>query len=329
MRTFLLVDTQNCAMRARHAAHSGVDPWTKVGLALHITLGGIKNMWQKFNPDHVVFCAEGRSWRKDIDEAYKRNRSDARDKQSDDEKEEMKMFFDMVNDFIEYVETKTNATLLRDEMCEADDMIAGWIRFHPNDHHIILSTDKDYVQLLDTNVHIYDPVAEILHTLQGSFDVKGKPAKNKKGELLPPPDPELALFLKCVKGDTSDNVFTAYPGARMKSTKKNIGIMEAYEDRNKRGYAWNNFMNQRWTHHDGKDRVVKDMYAHNQILVDLTRQPDFIKERIEAMIKEAVAKPAAQMVGVQFLRFAYKYELNTIQNSPDQYVKFLSSKYEE
>lgn len=327
MKTFLLADTQNCFMRSRHVAHSGVDPWTKIGLALHITLGGIKNLWQKFSPDHVVFAAEGRSWRKDIDENYKRNRTDARAKQTDDEKEEMSMFFDMVNDFAQYVETQTNATLLRDEMCEADDMIAGWITYHPNDFHIIVSTDKDYFQLLAPNVQIYDPVAEVLHTLQGSFDAKGKPAKNKKGEELPPPDPEFSLFLKCVKGDTSDNVFTAYPGARMKSTKKNIGILECYEDRERRGYAWNNFMNQRWTHHDGKDRVVKDEYAKNQVLVDLTMQPDFIKDRIRVKIDEVVNKAPVPMVGVHFLRFANKYELNTIQQSPDQYVKFLTSKY--
>lgn len=327
MKKYLLVDTQNCFMRARHVSHQGVDAWTKIGLALHITLGGIRKMWDKFEPDHVVFNAEGRSWRKEIDPYYKQNRTDARNKQTEVEKEEMQMFFDMVNDFLEFVDTKTNATLLRDEQCEADDMIAGWIKAHPNDMHIIISTDGDFVQLIAPNVQQYNPVQENLYTLQGVFNTKGKPAKNKKGELLECPDPELSLFLKTVKGDVSDNVFTTYPGARMKSTKKNIGIMECYDDRFKKGFAWNSFMNHRWEHHDGTERIVKKEYAKNQVLVDLNLQPQYILDRIKIKIDDATSRKPVPMVGIHFMRFANKYELTTIENSAEQYAKFLSAKY--
>ena len=34
-------------------------------MALHITLNSIKKAWKDFDADHVVFCLEGRSWRKD------------------------------------------------------------------------------------------------------------------------------------------------------------------------------------------------------------------------------------------------------------------------
>ena len=39
---------------------------TKVGMALHITLNSIKKAWKDFDADHVVFCLEGPSWRKDF-----------------------------------------------------------------------------------------------------------------------------------------------------------------------------------------------------------------------------------------------------------------------
>lgn len=331
MKKYLLVDTQNCFMRSRHVSNQGMDPWVKIGLALHITLGGIRKMWQQFEPDHVVFCAEGKSWRKEIDPNYKQNRTDTRNKQTDSEKEEMQMFFDMVNDFIEFIDTKTNATLLKDPQCEADDMIAGWIQAHPHDMHYIISTDTDFVQLLDFNVQQYNPVQEYLYTIAGVFDEKGKPAmlaktKTREAGPVPIPNPEYALFEKCIRGDTSDNVFAAYPGAREKSSKKSIGILEAFNDREKKGFAWNNFMNQRWSHHDGSERIVKHEYAHNQILVDLTKQPQYIKERIANVIATAKAVEPVPMVGIHFMRFANKYELTTIQNSAEQYVKFLSSR---
>ena len=63
MATYVLVDTANTFFRARHVVRGDID--TKVGMALHITLNSIKKAWTDFKADHVVFCLEGRSWRKD------------------------------------------------------------------------------------------------------------------------------------------------------------------------------------------------------------------------------------------------------------------------
>ena len=78
MATYILVDTANTFFRARHVVRGDLD--TKVGMALHITLSGVKKAWSDFDADHVVFCLEGRSWRKDFYEPYKRNRQVTRDK---------------------------------------------------------------------------------------------------------------------------------------------------------------------------------------------------------------------------------------------------------
>ena len=94
MSTYVLVDTANTFFRARHVVRGDLD--TKVGMALHITLNSIKKAWQDFDADHVVFCLEGRSWRKDYYEPYKRNRQVARDALTVKEAEEdsrFKMFF--------------------------------------------------------------------------------------------------------------------------------------------------------------------------------------------------------------------------------------------
>ena len=326
MKTYLLVDTANCFMRGFHSTTT-TDVWTKLGLSLHITLCGIKSMYQKFNPDHVIFCAEGRSWRKDMDTSYKANRAEAMNSKSDAEKEEMKLFFDMQNDFISFIKEKTNASLLQDEMCEADDMIAGWIQNHPDDMHIIISTDTDFIQLLSENVQQYNPVQDRLSTIYGILNSKGKIAKDSKGNSLAIPEPEYELFYKCIRGDTGDNVFPAFPGVRENGTKNKIGIRQAFDDRHKKGFNWNSFMNSRWQHHDGSERIVKEEYAKNVVLVDLTKQPDFIKERINNKVNEAKEKKPVPMIGVHFLRFAAKYDLQNIQNSPELFVKFLGLKY--
>lgn len=325
MKKYLLVDVSNCFMRARHVSMRA-DTWTKLGLALHITLGGIKKMWEKFEPDHVVFCAEGRSWRKDFTSTYKQNRSDAKKALTVSEKEELDSFYEMMDDFNNYILEKTNATLLQNPVCEADDLIAGWIQDHPEDLNIIISTDTDFVQLLNDNVQQYNPVKEFLYTVNGVFDKNGNVAQ-AKGSDVAIPNPEYELFFKCIRGDSGDNVFPAYPGVREKGSKNKIGIIAAFEDRIAKGFNWNSFMNATWMHHDGTERVVKDEYARNVTLVDLTKQPQHIKDQMKLTIDTAKAKAKVPMVGVHFLKFTQKYDLSTIQDSPKVYVEFLAAGY--
>ena len=97
-------------------------------------------------------------------------------------------------------------------------------------------------------------------------------------------DPEWLLFEKCMRGDSSDNVFSAYPGVRKKGTKNKVGLLEAFEDRKSKGYAWNNMMLQRWTDHNGAEHRVLDDYNRNKELIDLTAMPDEIKDRVDLAI---------------------------------------------
>ncbi|RYD63101.1 MAG: hypothetical protein EOP83_13010, partial [Verrucomicrobiaceae bacterium] len=47
-----------------------------------------------------------------------------------------------------------------------------------------------------------------------------------------------ALFVKIVRGDVGDNIFSSYPGVRYEGSSKKTGIREAWEDRNAGGYNW-------------------------------------------------------------------------------------------
>ena len=84
--THILVDTANTFFRARHVIRG--DTSEKIGMAIHIMMNSIKKAWQDFDGSHVIFCLEGRSWRKDHYEPYKRNRKDAVDAMTMQEKEQ-------------------------------------------------------------------------------------------------------------------------------------------------------------------------------------------------------------------------------------------------
>jgi len=326
---YLLIDTANMFFRARHVAFRATDPWEKVGYALHISMAAINKVAKKFDTDHVVFCLEGRSWRKDYYKPYKANRSEARAALTEREQEEEKLFWDTFDDFNQYLREKTNCSVLRDGDAEADDLIARWIDLHPADEHVIISSDSDFYQLLADNVSQFNGITDQLITIEGVFDAKGKPVIDKKTKLPKEvPDPEWLLFEKCMRGDSSDNVFSAYPGVRKKGTKNKVGLLEAFADRSSKGYAWNNMMLQRWTDHEGKEHRVLDDYNRNKQLIDLKQQPEEIKQRVDNFIREQITNKDVGQVGSKFLKFCGKYELNRLSENAEQYGRWLNQTYQ-
>ena len=326
---YLLIDTANMFFRARHVAFRASDPWEKVGYALHISMAAINKVAKKFDADHVVFCLEGRSWRKDYYKPYKANRSEARAALTEREQEEEKLFWDTFDDFNQYLREKTNCSVLRDGDAEADDLIARWIHLHPADEHFIISSDSDFYQLLAKNVSQFNGITDQLITVEGIFDAKGKPVIDKKTkEPKEVPNPEWLLFEKCMRGDSSDNVFSAFPGVRKKGTKNKVGLLEAFEDRSSKGYAWNNMMLQRWTDHEGKEHRVLDDYNRNRQLIDLTAQPEEIKQRVDNFIREQITNKDVGQVGSKFLKFCGKYDLNRLSENAEQYGRWLNQTYQ-
>jgi 5'-3' exonuclease len=298
-------------------------------MAFHITLNSIRKAWQDFNGSHVIFCLEGRSWRKDYYGPYKRNRSDARAALTAKEQEEDKLFWEAFDTFKEFVSDKTNCTVLQNPQLEADDLIAGWIQNHPQSKHVIISTDSDFEQLIAPNVKQYNGVSEVTITHEGYFDAKGNKVKDKKtGEEKAAPDPEWLLFEKCMRGDTSDNVFSAYPGVRTKGTSKKVGLSEAFEDRKSKGYSWNNLMLQRWTDHEGKEHRVLEDYERNRRLIDLAHQPDDIKGIINQTIQTAItANKNISQVGIRLMKFCNLFDLKKISDQAQSYSEPLNARY--
>ena len=325
---YALIDTANSFFRARHVASRNSNAWEKVGMSLHLTLSGINQIVRKFGIDHVVFCTEGRSWRKDFYKPYKANRVVDSQAMTEEEEEENQMFWETYSAFTQYLQEKTNCSVIRHERAEADDIIARFIHLHPNDQHWIISSDTDYLQLITPNVNQYNGITKQLITLEGYFDEKNRIIVDKKTkEPKTLGDPQFILFEKCMRGDKTDNVFSAYPYVPVKGTKNKVGLIEAYADRNKQGFNWNNLMLQRWMDHDNIEHRVKDDYERNRVLIDLTAQPQEIKDLVDESIRNNVRVTTTPQVGIHLMKFCGKYELTKISEQADTYAKWLNNPY--
>ena len=324
MANYILVDSLNMFFRAKHVG-GGKDIDMRVGMAMHIMFNSVRKAWRDFNGDHVVFCLEGRSWRKDFYPPYKANRKVTADKRTPREIEDDELFFEAYDEMVKFFNDKTNASVIRCPNAEADDLIATWIQTHPDDNHIIVSTDSDFYQLLAHNVKQYNGTTDQIVSLDGFFDAKtGKQVIDKKtGKPKQIGDPAFILFEKCVRGDSTDNVFSAFPGARLQGSKNKTGITEAFEDRNRGGYNYNNFMLQRWTDHEEVEHRVRDDFERNRVLIDLTAQPDDVKDACRTIVRDAVNKGHVGQVGIHFMKFCSKWNMQRLSDSAGDFAEIL------
>ena len=194
---------------------------------------------------------------------------------------------------------------------------------------------------------IYDGVKNVTITLQEVLDENDKPATKKKTinekfitktgkvkeqkktitEAISPPDPEYELFKKIIRGDSSDNILSAKPGARENGSMKKPGIREAFDDRHGRGYDWTLFMQDEWEDHEGNMVKVIDAYHFNKHLIDLRDQPQEVKDLMDSVIVEQCQKAPKSGVGVWFLKFCKEMDLPNLAKNPNDYATLLQAPY--
>lgn len=328
---YILIDSSNCFFKSRHVASRMSTDEEKLGMALHLTFSSIQSVVRRFGSSeeyHVVFCTEGRSWRKDFYPPYKANRTVKRASLTEKEVELDTLFWQTYDSLIEYLKTKTNVSVLRCPTAEADDIIARFVSLHPEDEHFIISSDGDFDQLVKKNVSRYSSSAGEFITVDGFFDDRGREVKDKKTkEHKRLADTEYLLFEHAMRGDTSDNVFSAYPGVRTKSTKKTIGLLDAYADRHTKGFHWNNLMLHRWADHNGIEHRVLDDYTRNMTLINLGAQPQEVKDAVDQSIREGLRTEPVSNVGFHFLKFCVRHELTKISEQATHFAKWLNAPY--
>lgn len=179
-------------------------------------------------------CTRGEIWRVKHYGEYKKNRVNNTD---------IGYFFEMV--YKEKMFEKWNsATVLSYNNLEADDCIALSVK-HINSlsdgtvsNMTIITSDHDYLQLLNDNVTIYDLKYKNILECKNVFD-----------------DPKKNLEIKIIMGDKSDNISSTFTKCGIKSAIKCIENPEYF-----------------------KKKVDRDIYNLNKLLIDFNSIPKELKD---------------------------------------------------
>lgn len=162
-------------------------------------LKSIGSVIRQFEPTRCIIAFDGKGGslrRRKLFSEYKSNRTpkDTWKKEfssTEEERESMKM---QIARTLEYIENLP-LTFVRIDHIEADDTIANIAKqYYDEDTKItIVSTDRDFLQLVDDNISIWNPIRKIHYT--------SKQMEEEYGML-----PQNYLLYRILTGDNSDNI---------------------------------------------------------------------------------------------------------------------------
>ena len=230
------------------------------------------------------------------------------------ESEKLAEFDKSIQRFVNFFKTQTTVLCLQENYLEGDDLIAGYVQMFKKDDHVIYSSDKDFMQLInsiDGNVILVESSKDTERTLD---DWSG--------------DPKLFLFEKCFRGEQrgGDNVQSAYP--RLLRTK----IIKAYTD----NFLQTNIMNNKFTvgdiDHNGEPVVYEyrtgDLFEENKMLMGLSNQPQNIRELIyNSILKSINEQKYSRFDYMGFLKFCKLHGMDRAIKEKDRFMNVLSSPY--
>ena len=233
-------------------------------LVRHIVLNNIRYYRSRFTEKYseVVICCDNREyWRRSYFEHYKANRKKVRETSGHD----WNAIFTILNDIRDELREFFPYKVLDVAGAEADDIIATLVFNNPKDKHIIISSDKDFIQLHTHRVQQYSPLTKKL-------------LKNK--------DPKVYLQEHILKGDSGDGVpnilssdDTFVTDKRQKPLRKVI-IQEVLDSMND------------WAPKDlfqlakcNKDTWIRN-WQRNETLIDLRKCPSNITADIQNDFRE-------------------------------------------
>ena len=226
MKKVLSIDLMNMFVRNFSAVRLTNDNGEHVGGAFG-TLNSLQSQIKKHNPDIVSVVWEGKG------------SSERRRRTLKEYKEGRK--FRGLNRHFEYSQEDETVSFARQlqllkecldllpvyqpavQYLEADDQIAYSCRtFFKDETKVIVSTDRDFFQLVDSNTTIYRPVKTKENPKGETIDLNYMVEK----ELVFPPNYAL---LKAIVGDKSDNI-TGISGVGEKSAKRDFPLLSVNED---------------------------------------------------------------------------------------------------
>ena len=297
----ILVDTSNLFFRAMGYGQSGASEQEIVSMTLAAASSIIAKSYEMFDASHTMLAFESFSWRR---VAYPEYKSGRRQGQMTAKEEKIqKLLYESIDKFRDFVATQTNASPIRANMAEGDDIIARWIELHPDVEHIVISTDGDMHQLVRPGVSVFSGMTNKCWTHNGvliseenmlkktpvSFQKWNSTWRNFDGEF----DPKWSLYEKIMRGDRSDSIPTA-----VKPRTRTTVLREAYSDPE----ALEKLIDTVREDLPGKPKVG-DLIARNTKLVDLSYRPPEVNQSIDAVVKELRDRERQSRIGIKYQFF--------------------------
>ncbi len=187
----LLFDLSNLLYHSAHRLHRGFERRADAAsLILDAAETHMREIYRQFRPSAFFFaCDDQVYWRKEIFPDYKAHRLET----------PVKL---LVRRVAEEFKQKHAKFCVQVPRAEADDVIYVATRVLSG-LKVIVSTDRDFLQLLSPEVKLYNPLDGRFRTMDHSR--------------------EFAIFMKSIRGDSSDNIPPSYPRVTEKRLKKAFG----------------------------------------------------------------------------------------------------------
>jgi 5'-3' exonuclease len=196
--------------------------------------------------------------------------------------EEQQMMIRQLNRVVEYLECLP-VSIMNMEQTEADDVI-GYLSKHiyRNSKTTIVSTDKDFLQLVDKNTNVYSPTKKKMYDEEKVFEEYGIHPKN-------------FLLFRMFDGDKSDGI----PGVNGIGKKTLIKLFPFMETEQK--FELDDIYRSAETQKNPLCEKVlqsKDLLDLNRQLMDL--EDGIISGQTKLKVKEIVERPIQRVIKHRF-----------------------------
>jgi 5'-3' exonuclease len=231
------------------------------GLFRHMVINSLRSYKQKFQHEYgeiVIACDDRNYWRKQVFPYYKANRKKNRDASEIN----WNQVFDIFNTIKAEIKEYFPYRVIQVESAEADDIIATLVTENKDKTILILSADKDFVQLQKyATVRQYDPIRK---------------------KWIKEDNPQQYLYEHILKGDQGDGIpnilsddDTFVTDKRQKPmTQKKMDLFKS------QGISQD---------------MLKRNFARNELLVDLTKIPDNIRNGVINKYNEENGKDRSKL----------------------------------
>ena len=231
------------------------------GLFRHMVINSLRSYKQKFQNEYgeiVIACDDRNYWRKQVFPYYKANRKKTREASEINWNQVFEIFNKIKGEIKEHFPYR----VIQVDSAEADDIIATLVTENKKDTILILSADKDFVQLQKfNNVKQYDPIRK---------------------KWIKEDNPQQYLYEHILKGDQGDGIPNILSDDDTFVTDKRQKPMtqKKIESFKSEGIS---------------QEILKRNFARNEMLVDLSKVPDAIRNGVINKYNEENGKDRSKL----------------------------------